>query len=229
MNDYFDFKVWHENNYIGELLKSGFNKNHIVYLCIIPISLLCITMYFSNKYFLILITYIILFYLYQASPCRLKNHYFYSIVINSLCLGTIPYIYPYLYLRGSYSFIAIIFSVIFFFYLAFHEIIHQIAHLDRDKIYSLPKAIGIEKTVKIAVLFLIGSSLFALLGLVVAPIKNLFFSGTIIFSLFRIRKILRIPLLKEKFKEIRNRRDKFYSFQEGIYYSLFLLSNKLWK
>jgi len=230
-NNYFDYKVWKEDNYIGKLLTSNFNQKILPVLCLAPLLFLAITIPFSDKYFFLLILYIFLFSLYQIPPFRniFKNHYLSSIIINSICLGTILYLYPYLYLNKELHLVGFLFSLIFFFYLAFHEVIHQIAHLGQDKIYSLPQAIGIKKAVKVAISFLIISILVAFYGFVISPLRNFFFSGTIGFSLFRIYKLSKIPLTKESFLKIKNSWDKFYSLQEGIYYLIVILLIKLWK
>ncbi|MBM3712285.1 MAG: hypothetical protein FJW56_02425, partial [Actinobacteria bacterium] len=154
MNNYFDYKAWKEKNYIGKLLKSGFNECLLIFLTLVPLVVMIFTIPFSNSYIWILLAYIILFFLYQAQPFRLKNNWFASIILNSLCLGLILYIYPYLFLADGLTLTAIIFSIIFFFYLSFHEVVHQIAHIGRDKIHSLPDAIGIRKSVNVAEMFL---------------------------------------------------------------------------
>ncbi|MFH1507387.1 MAG: UbiA family prenyltransferase [Candidatus Omnitrophota bacterium] len=223
MNNYFDYKAWKEDNYIGFLLNQGFGESLIIVLTLLPLAVLAFTIPFSNAFFVILVLYTVLFFIYQSPLGRLKNHYFSSIVINSLCLGSILYIYPYLFLSGKISMIAGVFSIIFFLYLGFHEVIHQIAHFGKDRLYSLPKVIGIRKTIMVAELFLLAAILTAIFALYVDPRKYFCFSGTIVFSLLRLYKLRKLPQIKTSFEALRNRKDKFYSFQEGVYYLLFLI------
>lgn len=224
-NNYLDCKVWNEENYICVLLKRGLNEKITFFLMLLPLLLLVSTVPFSDVNFLILILYIVLFALYQLPKTRIifKNNYLPSIIINSLCLGTILYIYPYLFLAKHITLTAIIFSIIFFFYLGFHEIVHQIAHLGKDKIYSLPKAIGINGSIKIGMLFLIIAMVAAVYALIINPFKYFFFSGTILFSSLRLYKLSKLEDKQEIFVSLRNRKDKFYTVQEGMYYIIFLI------
>lgn len=229
MNNYLDGKIWKEKNYTYELISKGMNENFLFFLMVLPLLLLFLTIPFSNRYFFILLAYIILFALYQLPIMRglFKSHYLPSIIINSLCLGTILYIYPYLFLAKQLTLTATAFSIVFFFYLAFHEVVHQIAHLGRDEVHSLPKVIGIEGSVRVGMLFLVIAMGPALFAIVIDPIKYFFFTGTILFSGFRIYKLKKIKPIQENFIKLRSRKDKFYSFQEGLYYIIFLTLNHI--
>jgi hypothetical protein len=222
MNNYFDYKIWKEGNYIGRLLKSGFNEKLLVFLTFMPLLILCFTIPFSNGYMWILFAYIILFILYHAPNFRLKNSWILSIIINSICSGLILYIYPYMFLSNGLNLTGIVFSTIFFFYMAFHEVIHQIAHLKKDKIYSLPQSIGIKNTINVARIFLFIPMILALIPLIVDPIRYFFFSGTLIFCSIRLYKLSHVKPRVQEFQKIRGSFDKFYSFQEAIYYLVFL-------
>ena len=222
MNHYFDYKVWKEKNYIGKLIENGFQERKILFLTLLPLLILVLTLPFSNKYVLLLFLYVILFFLYQSPQFRLKKHYLWSIILNSVCLGWILYAYPYLFLTGSFDLVFFTFSVIFLFYMAFQEIVHQIAHINKDKIYSLPQATNIKTARNVAAFFLLIPAISAVYTLMVNPFTYLFFTGTILFSILRIYKLSKTKLKIEEFKKIRNRWDKFYSFQEAIYYMIFL-------
>lgn len=222
MNDYFDFKVWGEENYIGVLLRDGMNEKTAVILTILPLLMIGLTAFFNSSYLWLLAVYAALFFFYQAPFARLKDNYLLSILVNSLCLGLILYVFPFLSLAKGFTLTAGVFSVIFFFYLAFHEVIHQIAHFGRDKIYSLPRAIGIKKSVRVAEAFLIIPLFAALIAVAINPFRYFFFTGTIIFSSLRAYVLQKTEPIQENFIKLRERNDKFYSFQEGLYYLFFL-------
>lgn len=223
MNNYFDYKVRGERNYIGEQLKYGVDEKLVLFLCLLPLLLLLPTLLFLNKFLILLIFYIVFFFLYDFSGFRLKNHYLPSILINSFCLGLIPYAYPYLSLTNEISVKGIIFSLIFFCYMAFHEVVHQIAHMRMDKIKSLPQVVGIKKSVEISKLFLLIPIILSLLAIYLDPVRNSIFIVTILFSTVRIFKLSRIKFNIKTFQGIRNRWDKFYSFHEGVLYIFYSL------
>lgn len=224
MNHYFDWKVWDEDNYVAKLIEEGFSEKKVLFLTILPLILLSLTiLLFPSKYIWLLVLYIILFFLYQAPGLRLKNHYLSSIILNALCLGWVLYAYPYLFLTGSLDLIFITFSVIFFFYMSFHEVIHQVAHLERDDIYSLPEASSIETTRIVAAAFLLIPIIFAIYTLFVDWSKYFFFTGTILFSTLRLYKLFTVDLKIGEFQNLRNRWDKLYSAHEAIYYVFFIL------
>jgi 4-hydroxybenzoate polyprenyltransferase len=223
MNDYFDFKTWNEDNYIKILISKGAKSFFCLFLNLLPILILIFIVLEYNAYYFLLIVYLILFYLYQAYPFRLKNNYLLSIIINAVCLGSLLYLYPYLFCGGKINLLALTFTFVFFFYLAFHEVIHQIAHLNRDKINSLPSCFGIRNAIIIAKVFLLLAILAAMIALVVDLSANLIFVITVVFSSFRLYKIYKTEPVQESFINLRNRLDKFYSFQEGCLYILYFL------
>ncbi len=224
-NNYFDSFIWGEDNYISELVREGVSKKRIVFLLFLPVLILMLTLPFSDKSFMILILYMFLFSLYQLPGVRkvFKEHYLPSIIINSICLGTILYLYPFIFLSGGITFTALIFSLIFFFYMSFHEVVHQIAHMGDDRIYSLPQAAGIPGASRIGVGFLVLAASAAAWALIRDPSRYFFFTVTVIFSLVRILKLFRIKPERESFSKIRNSADKFYSFQEGACYAALLV------
>jgi 4-hydroxybenzoate polyprenyltransferase len=223
-NNYFDATQWGELNYINDLLQQGVNRTVLLFLTLMPLFVLILTIPFSNRWFVLLAAYLVLFALYHLPAARkiFKEHYLPSIVINSLCLGTILYLYPYLFLARGITMHAIAFSIIFFLYLAFHEIVHQIAHLGQDKIYSLPQAIGIQGAATASVCFLWAAALVAAYMLAINPAQHFVFAATIIFCLFRVYRLRRLSPTQDVFKKIRNRKDKFYSLQEGVCYIILL-------
>jgi hypothetical protein len=225
-NDLFDFKAFGEENYIMKLKKTGVSLKLCLFLTLLPLIFLIVTVSIYKAYSYILFLYIFLFYLYQAPPFRLKNNYLLSIVINAVCLGASLFLYPYLLLANKLNPLGLFFTILFFCYLAFHELIHQIAHLGRDKICSLPSKIGIDRTVGIAICFLVIAILTGAWGLIFVPAGKIIFIIPIIFSAIRLYKLSKIPAIQENFIKLRDRWDKFYTVQEGLLYITFLT---LWK
>ena len=115
MNNYYDTKVWGEENYAKELMNKGFSDKAVWRLCALPLILMLLTIPFSNASYFLLILYQILFHLYQAPGFRYKDNYILSLIINSVCLGTILFLYPFWFLESRVTPIAVILSVIFFF------------------------------------------------------------------------------------------------------------------
>jgi len=221
-NDLFDLEAFGEENYIMGLKKTGVSLKLCLFLTLLPLIFLIITVSIYKAYSYLLFLYIFLFYLYQAPPFRLKNNYLFSIVINAVCLGSILFLYPYLLLTNKLNPLGGFFTILFFCYLAFHELIHQIAHLGRDKIRSLPSKIGISGTVDIARCFLVIVILAGIWYLIFVPAKKLIFITPAVFSAIRLYKLSRIPAVQENFIRLRDRWDKFYTFQEGLLYIILL-------
>lgn len=223
MNNYFDYLVWGEENYIGELIEGGWKKPVILSLCFMPFVFLGPIIWIYPEFSWIPLLYIVIFTLYQAPGFRLKDDYILSIIMNSLGLGWVLFAYPYLFLTHSIDLIFITLSIIFFFYMAFHEVVHQIAHQDKDDIYSLVDAVGISGSVFIANVFLVIPIIFATVTLLVDPVRYLFITGVLIFSTYRIYRLSGMDYNKKNFQKIRNRWDKFYSFQEAAYIIIILV------
>lgn len=222
MNDYFDFKLQDEKNHVGKLILKGKNEKLIIFLLILPLLFILPTLQYTKNIFSIflLLTYIFTFFIYQSPFFRLKRYYLPSIIINALCLGTILYIYPYLFFSTIINCKVIIFSLIFFTYVAFQEIIHQIAHLKKDLTISLPKIIGKKRSLSVCKNLLWLQIIIALQGTFTStPI----FIGTIFFTLLRIKKLNEISLKKTNFEELRN---KLYGIHEGLYYLITLSLSK---
>jgi 4-hydroxybenzoate polyprenyltransferase len=222
MNDYFDFKVWKERNYIGELIrKKKIKENIAIFLTLLPLVFLSFILFFlKSPYSFFPALYVFIFFLYQSSFFRFKNHWISYLILTPTGLGIILYLYPHLFFSNSLTDKSIVFSIIFFSYVAFHEMIHMIAHMQKDKIRTLPHVIGRKRTLEFSLIFLIIPSIVAIIVLLFNPLANLIFIGTLFFSILRILKIKSLDINKTNFEEIRN---KFYGVHEGIYYITFLL------
>lgn len=221
MNNYEDFKFRKEKNYIARLLKAGYDKKTIIFLCFLPLVILMLTIIYFDGVFLLLLAYIVLFFLYDSPYARLKKNWILSIIINSLCLALILYVYPYMFFSSTFTVLAITFSIIFFFYMAFHEMIHQLAHSRTEKI--LPKNLGMKGGVKVAQFILLIPIISSIIAILLDPSLNIIFVITIAFSIFRIYNLSKIKLDPKTFEKIKYSWHKFYSAHEGILYALFLV------
>lgn len=218
MNHYFDYKEWNEDNYIKNIFNTEVSELKIIFFIFLPLVFLAATTFLISDYISLLVLYILSFLVYQMPKVRLKKHYFSSIILNSLCLGWILYAYPYLIIVDEINLVFIIFSVIFFCYMAFHEVVHQIAHNDKDMIFSVLDRFGLVKSKRIAIFFLLIPIIVSIYGLYIDLYNHVYFLISIIFSIYRINKLISYSLSKKLFSNIRNSWHKFYSFHEGLVY-----------
>ena len=227
-NNVYDGAAWDENNYTKTLRNNGVGVHEISFYSLLPLLIFIVTTLFSGWAIILLIIYLFLFHLYQAPSIRLKNHYALSILINAICLGAILYIYPVCAIHGDFTVVTAGFSVLFFLYLVFHEILHQIAHYQIDKIFSLPQKIGIKRSFCWCKLTLIIIIILALMVVVIAPVDGIIFIIAIGFCLLRLFILQRNELTQTFANELRERKDKFFTAHEGIIYLGFLILKKLW-
>jgi hypothetical protein len=221
INDYFDAKIRKEENYIAHMLKI-YPSFKVMFLCILPLIFLIFTLFVFHGNLILLVLYIFLYdILYELPPFRLKKNFFFSILVSPISLVLLPFLYAYLSFANAFSMKAISFLIILFFYMAFHEIIHQMAHSRKEKV--LPKKIGIKGGIKIAQLSLLIPILSSIISIGLNPLVNYIFVITIVFSVFRIYKLLKIELKSNAFEKIKNSWHKFYSVHEGILYVVFLV------
>jgi len=221
INDYFDAKIRREKNYIARVLKI-YSSHKVLFLCVLPLIFLISTFFIFHGNIILLLLYIFLYdFLYEFPPFRLKRSSFFSILTSPICLVLLPYLYAYLSFTSVFSIKAIMFLLILFFYMAFHEIIHQIAHSRKEKI--LPKRLGIKDGIKVAQFLLLIPLFASIVAIALDLSQNLVFIITIIFSTFRIYKILKAEPKPIVFERIKNSWHKFYSVHEGILYVVLLI------
>ena len=228
-NNYCDYKAWGEENYVQAVSEQGLSNAVIVFYILAPLLALGCTWPFSSHWFLLLLVYIVLYAIFHLPGTRtiFKEHYMPAIFINSICLGTIIFLYPYLAINNTPTLTATTFSIIFFFYLAFYEVLHQIEHLGKDKIYSLPQATSIRVSGAVGKTFLICAMAVAAAALITDPAQHFVFTGTLIFSSARLYRMRKLAPEQASYKKLRDRPDKFYSLQEGIYYVIVLLARRI--
>lgn len=216
INDFFDYKIGYERK-----VKVIHNKNITFFMIIFPLLILFITLPFTPFVSLIfLLLFLILFSLYSIPPFRLKKHFISSLTINALSIGAFSFLGSYFFAKQTIDLKTLIFPAVFTMLMLIYEIIHQISHMKndkKDKIKSLPLSIGIEKSLKAAIIIQLLILVIAGMALLIGSWNILLFLGTFIFSILRI---WRIKSSKNKYPEIRN---KIFGLEEGIYYFAVLI------
>jgi 4-hydroxybenzoate polyprenyltransferase len=223
INDYFDHIIFKEKNYLKNIVKS-LGKKKTLFLSILPLAGIFVFFAFFSSFLptALLGTIIIFYTLYSVPPFQLKRNYIFSLVINSLSIGVLPFLFV-LSFYGIYPEQALAFSILFFIYIFFHEIIHQISHFKNDKrngIKSLPAVYGLKSSILVAKTSLITSVLVGTFFILINPSSNFIFIITVLFSLYRLLRLSKLPLDYQRFSLLRNR---FYGIQEGITYLIVIL------
>jgi len=222
LNDFFDFKLAKERNYISKI-SERYGEKIIESLILLPfIFALIIGFYISSISFLILFCYFSLSFLYSCPPFRLKRHYLLSILTCSICMGGLLFLFGFFSLTTKLTFEAFVFFIIFFFYFMFVELVHQIDHMRIDKksgIRSFPITFGVNKTLSLLKFTQLIPLLISIIALILNFRLHLIFTGSIFFCLLRIVKVETVCKKKLNIKQLR----KPYGFYEGLYYLLFLM------
>jgi len=221
INNYYDAKIRKEKNYLGILLKTQ-SSCKVLLLCILPLILIALTSLIFHGNIVFLLLYLFIYdFLYEVPPFRLKRSSFFSLLASPLCLVVLMYLYAYLAFTSIFSIKSIAFLVIFFFYMVFHELIHQMAHSKKEKI--LPKSLGINGGVKMVQAIISMLMIFSTVIILLKPATNYIFVITIAFSTFRIYKLFTMKPTPASFEKIKHNWHKFYSVQEGLLYLVLLL------
>ncbi len=228
-NDLQDHLAWDEANALGHFhARYGLIVSQIlVHLPLLPLAVLALISPHPAHFLLLL--YILLFAGYQMQPFRWKHHYVPSLFINALCLGTIPFLHPYLVLRNDLDLAGALFSVLFFCYLAFHEVVHQLAHWGEDDIVSLPSALGLRGAGRTSLAFLLAALGFAISGLLLVPGHRWAFFVAIGFTLLRLLLVARADWSKAYFAGLRASWHKSYSLHEGGCYVVLYLFGSIFQ
>lgn len=218
MNNYYDARYWEEDNYVRKLLEGRMERWKVYLLGHIPLLLALLFFPVSGVFTLLLLAYAALFYLYQGPP-RLKTHGAASIVLNSVPLGLIVFLHPYLVTAGSLRSLGIFFSVLFTFYMGFYEVAHQVEHQDEKRMYSVVERVGEVNSIRIGASFLIIPSLAGVYFMSNSPGLNAVYLVPVFFLALRLANLYSI----EDYSRIRRDWHKFYAAPEGGFYILLLL------
>lgn len=223
INDFYDFKLMKEANYISKKIKKGTSEQRILAFTLLPLfGILATSLFLPFNSLMFTLLFILFFNMYSCPPLRLKRNWFFSLFINSLCIGAFLFLISYFSAAGSLTNKAVMLVVIFFNYIFSTELIHQISHMKKDKkarIRSFPNAYGIKNSLK---LFQLSQSIVVIMSLYLLYVDfylYTIFIGTIVFSLSRILKVRGFYLKRTNFKKMRNR---MYGLYEGLYYLIWL-------
>ncbi|MFB6199663.1 MAG: UbiA family prenyltransferase [Candidatus Nanohaloarchaea archaeon] len=218
MNNYYDAKYWEEDNYVRKMLEGGLERWKAYLIGHLPLLLALLFFPVSGTYTLLLLAYAALFYLYQGPP-RLKTHWAVSILLNSVPLGLIVFLHPYLVTAGSLKPLGVFFSVLFTFYMAFYEIAHQLEHQGEEDFYSIVDRFGEVNSIRLAAFFLVIPSFAGVYFTVQSPGLNTVYLVPVFFLALRLVTLYRM----EDYGRIRRSWHKFYAAPEGGFYLLILL------
>lgn len=224
INDFFDFKLMNENNYISNQIKKGESEVKYLILTILPLlPALVFTLFLPTSVLIFSFLFVLFFDSYSCPPTRLKRHWFPSFLINPVAISTLPFLTVYFLFSNTLTTQALLFLIIFFAYILSSEILHQIAHRKKDKkgkIQSFPNIYGIKNSLKLFQAIQVFLALISVYFLFTDFFSHSFLLLTIFFSLLRIVKIRNINIRRTNFEKIRN---EIYGMQEGICYLVWLL------
>jgi 4-hydroxybenzoate polyprenyltransferase len=224
LNDYFDWKIGKEKNYMSRL-KIKKKKKIILILFPLFLSIFFLLTFFIDK-LMILLAFFLFFFLYTlySSPPRLKKTWKYSLFANAFCLGIALFWIGYFSQVNHLNKAFFIFSFFHFSYILTCEIIHQISHMRKDKIgriESFPIAFGIKNGVQLAQSVQYAVIGFSLTWMLLQQKIFLISLSMMFFSMFRILKIKKINNISVASRL----REKMYGMHEGLFYSFLLFIN----
>ena len=217
-NNLMDYKFMKENNYIKKIIRKN-NFNFLVTLSILPAFLsIFISLFYSVFAFFLTLFFNLLMLAYSSPPLRLKRHWIFSLLINSISLSVFLFLLSLNYFPVNAFYWCLIF--VFFIYILVSEILHQICHFKVDKrsnIFSFPVSFGIKNSINLIKYILVFELVFVLLF--IFKFRYWIFLSSIPFIFLRLEKI---KYHKNNFCKLRN---EFFGLYEGILYLLVLLKN----
>jgi len=221
LNDYLDFTISGEDNQMSYLInKKKVNKMLIGLLCLFPSGFLFLLIYKNFDKMLLSLIFLFLFFIYSSTPFVFKKNLILRFLINIICIVVIPFLFVNMFI----SLVNLFFIIIFASHIFSTEIIHQVAHMDEDEksgLNTLPMRIGIQSSLKMFIFTQLLLILFFSVILLNNFKDNSIFIITIVFSFFRILKILRIKkVVNVNFSKLR---ESLYGWQEGLFYLFYLL------
>lgn len=214
INNFFDYKILKEKNYISSLKIEDWKK---IILCALPIFVLIPTLFIKYNFIFIamVLLFIFLSTIYSAPP-RLRDKTFFDVFANCL-IFTVFYLQSYFFSNEKFNLNSIFFVLIVFLYLLFQEILHQLAHFKKDKKSGMKKtvvSIGFERSIS----FLKGLPIiYSFIAFLLFFITNEFvFVVMLFFNLLRINKTKEI----NKDSDFLYLRDNVYGIYEFVTYIL---------
>ncbi|MCW1298403.1 MAG: UbiA family prenyltransferase [Candidatus Parvarchaeota archaeon] len=218
MNNFFDFKIAKEKNYIASL---KMKDKQILLLCTLPLFLILPTLpiKYNNTFLTLIILFIVLSTLYSCPP-RFRDHTIIDVLMNCTIFSVL-YLQAYFFFNEKLNNRTILFLFITFTYFLFHELLHQLAHFKKDKKSGrITTAIflGFNQTIATLKNLLLIYILIAFISIFIFQNLNQFFIVMFVFNLLRYNKIRKI----NRMTNLQYLRDNVY----GIYeWGLYLLLN----
>lgn len=226
INNLFDFLINGEKNYIYYLSKKGVSEKKSALLCFLPFLIFfLINFYLPIWASIIGFSCFTLSSLYSFPKVRLKNYWLPSLLVNSVGLGILLFLFGFFFGSTTISMQSIIFMIILFIHILSLDILHQIAHRKIDKkfgIKTFPQVFGIRKSLRCIIYLQLIVIFVCLITFLYSLLKYSIFLGSILFSFLKIRRILKClrSIYKIDYNVLRN---KMYGMWEGIFYVVFLL------
>ena len=221
INDYFDFKIQKEKNFLATKIKSGeLSERKTILFCLLPLLLMVFLLFIIKKdnyqSFYYLITIFVITTLYSVPPIRIKKRKFLSFLVPPLGASL-------LFLQG-YTILCeptlsiILLSIILFIFQLFLEALHIMEDFTKDKeIKKIQNPDNIIAFIRILPLISIFISIFF-------SFINLWFLTTTLFSFLRY-----IYVRKVTFENIHNIRTNLlspiWSLYEFMVYGIFGVLN----
>jgi 4-hydroxybenzoate polyprenyltransferase len=221
-NDFFDYIIHKEKNYIGKIIAESILPKELVFLlCLLPLILSVIPLFlkFSVEYIILYSLFITLSISYSLPKVRLRDIPFIDIICNVFFFSLI-FLQSYFFLNSiaTPKVYFLLFWIIF--YIFSHEILHQIYHFNRDRESGrLTTAILLRKKRSINLLkfsFLL-PIIFGVLVYSSFPNLEIFAVIMILFSFLRFFYIYSFNE-KSDFKKLRN--GLYGIFEGGLYFIL---------
>lgn len=208
LNDFFDYIIHKEKNFIGKIIdKSILSKNFVLLLCFLPLlpSITILYLNSSESYLITLLLFIILSISYSLPKIRLRDIPIIDVICNVLFFSLI-------FLQSYFFVNDIIIPKVYFLlfwivlYSFSHEILHQISHFEMDKRSGRTSTTILLGKKESIVLFKY-SLLLPVLGILFYFLFHgfeVFVGVMILFALMRFFYVLKLNE-KSDFKKLRNK------------------------
>jgi len=218
LDDFNDYIVEGEKNFIGDLIKnSRISKKPAFALCILPLllSIYIMVVNFSTNYFIFYIIFVVFSFLYSMPKVRLGDIPIVDAICNIIFFSCI-FLLSYFFVNTIMTTKAYFFLIWISIYIFSLEILHQLAHFNKDKI-STVKVLGRGKSLAVLKTSFFVSILIGIFFFIMAPELRVF---SIVMSVFGSIRFLYVSKMNEKthFEKFRNKMGGI--LEGGIYFAL---------
>lgn len=224
INDFFDYSIKKEKNYIENLItKKLINKNLALLLCFLPLILSIIPLILNfSFYYLIFYTMFVFFSLVYSIPkIRLRDIAVVDIFCNILFFCLI-FIQLYFFVNSKVDSKLYFFLFWIIFYIFSQELIHQLSHFKNDKITGRTSTVILLNKRKSRNILKISFILPIIFGILVYLLLKELELFAIVMIFFNIMRFLYVYKFNENsdFNELRN---ELGGTIEGIIYFILIL------